>query len=187
MAYRPVPQGPRVCVHCNTLYYAKDKRRIYCSSSCNTLAWLARKATQQIPKPKPVAGNESALALLDIDATTLGATGQSSLSTKDVAASAIGAALVAGANYFFNDLPAQNRMSTELDSLEQGIESFFRQMASGMQYQIDFINAFLLANPDLKPFMQEVRQRGEVEAANRQQKIDRIAALKAQGLAKRNR
>lgn len=56
MAYKPVPLSPKICVHCNTVYYAKDKRRQYCSSSCNTLAWMARRglsgADQPQTKPK---------------------------------------------------------------------------------------------------------------------------------------
>lgn len=42
MAYKPVPTSQKVCVHCHTVYYAKDQRRMYCSSSCNTKAWMAR-------------------------------------------------------------------------------------------------------------------------------------------------
>ena len=65
MAYKPVPTSQKICVHCNTVYYAKDQRRMYCSSSCNTKAWMARHElsgshqSQTKPKSKEASGNGS--------------------------------------------------------------------------------------------------------------------------------
>ena len=59
MAYIPVPTSQKVCVRCHTVYYAKDRRRLYCSSSCNTLAWMDRQgleSKQLISKAKQTGG-----------------------------------------------------------------------------------------------------------------------------------
>ena len=157
MAYRPVPETPHTCVHCNALYYAKDKRRIYCTSSCNTLAWMARKPTQKTPKP-----------LVKV---------QTSPSPQNVGVGAVEVGIALGANYLFNDLPAQNKIITKLDCMEQGIEFGLNQLVSAAQKQNDFINACVLARPELEPFMEQVRRQGELEEANRQHKIDRVAAI----------
>lgn len=44
MTYHPRPLQKRKCAHCQRTFNAAHKSRIYCSSSCNTLAWRARNA-----------------------------------------------------------------------------------------------------------------------------------------------
>lgn len=48
MAYRARPFVSKVCPQCGSSFDSNHQRRLYCSASCNTLAWLARKA-QRFP------------------------------------------------------------------------------------------------------------------------------------------
>lgn len=153
MAYRPVPLTPHTCVHCNTLYYAKDKRRIYCTSSCNTLAWMARKATQKTPKP-----------LVRV---------QPSLSTQDIATLVITQVSTLFANYKLNDQPARKEILDKLAKLEKQLQ----QSIPATQYQLNFVDACLQAQPELKFFMDKVCQQAELKLANHQQEKDRKAAI----------
>lgn len=43
MAYKKQPLRPRICAHCGDPYQAVDRRRLYCSPSCKTLASNARR------------------------------------------------------------------------------------------------------------------------------------------------
>ena len=52
MAYKPVQMTQRTCSYCGLSYLAKDRRRIYCSSSCNTLACLSRKEKNSLGEPE---------------------------------------------------------------------------------------------------------------------------------------
>lgn len=44
MAYRKVALRLHHCAHCHTEFWAADKRRLYCTNSCNTQAYNRRKA-----------------------------------------------------------------------------------------------------------------------------------------------
>jgi hypothetical protein len=93
MAYRPVLLTDRLCRHCQTVFQAKDKRRLYCSSSCNTLACQARKTTKS---PKSL----QATVITKKEKQHL------ALSAQNLATLTVGAGVVAGFNYLANDRPA---------------------------------------------------------------------------------
>jgi ribosomal protein S27AE len=48
MAYKRVPEQVRECAFCGSAFTAAHRRRLYCSSSCNTRACVARKAAQAV-------------------------------------------------------------------------------------------------------------------------------------------
>jgi ribosomal protein S27AE len=48
MAYKKVPEQVRECAFCGSAFTAAHRRRLYCSSSCNTRACVARKAAQAV-------------------------------------------------------------------------------------------------------------------------------------------
>ena len=85
MAYRPVSTTDRLCQHSHAVFQANHKRRLYCSSSCNTLACQARKTTKSA-KASPIA------VLPKADERTLPLTAQ------NVATLTVGAGIVAGLN-----------------------------------------------------------------------------------------
>jgi len=59
MAYHKRPATERACAHCGTVFPAAHKARLYCSASCNTLAWRARRAAAA---PKGTPASPTALA-----------------------------------------------------------------------------------------------------------------------------
>lgn len=82
MAYTKQPLRPRVCTHCGDPYQAVDKRRLYCSPSCKTLASNARRRaapppvattpeTTDLAAPATTAAAES-VPSLPFDAQTVG-------------------------------------------------------------------------------------------------------------------
>ncbi|MBO0940078.1 hypothetical protein J2I47_26270 [Fibrella sp. HMF5335] len=108
MAYKPVPTTQKVCVRCNTIYYAKDRRRLYCSSSCNTLAWMDRRglgsSNQSQVEPKKAAGG------LEFSLNNIGtiATGVLVADTAKV-----------GLNALFDVQPTNAQIMAELKALRQ--------------------------------------------------------------------
>ena len=54
MPYHKRPLRACACRHCGQPFAAAHKSRLYCSSSCNTLAWRARRALAG-PAPQPLA------------------------------------------------------------------------------------------------------------------------------------
>ncbi|WP_201987223.1 hypothetical protein [Hymenobacter rubidus] len=59
MAYHKRPAQARACAHCGAVFSAAHKSRRYCSSSCNTLAWRARRALAGPLAPAPRAVPEA--------------------------------------------------------------------------------------------------------------------------------
>lgn len=98
MAYRPVTPKIRNCAQCKEEFTAKDRRRIYCSSSCNTLAWMARQEVE--PNSQPLAK------------------GNLSFSLQNVGVAAAGSGVMAAANYFLNDAPFYKALQAKLDKIE---------------------------------------------------------------------
>lgn len=148
MAYIPVPTTQKICKQCNTLYYAKDRRRLYCSSSCNTLAWMARKGTQKTYK---LASGNLSFSLQNIGVTGLGAT-----------AAAVG-------NYVLNDLPFRKEVLAKLATMDKGIEQGLNQLLAAAQQHIDFVNAMKQIEPALEYRMKEVK-RQRLETAKKRLK-----------------
>lgn len=53
MAYKPREPQIKVCKHCSTSFESHHKNRIYCSQSCNTLAWMKRRQVNAGSSAKP--------------------------------------------------------------------------------------------------------------------------------------
>jgi hypothetical protein len=53
MAYHKVVPQLRCCAFCNKEFWAADKRRIYCKSSCNTQAYTRRQTAAKVLADAP--------------------------------------------------------------------------------------------------------------------------------------
>jgi ribosomal protein S27AE len=62
MTYHKRVAKKRKCAHCGTKFLSNHQRRIYCSQSCNTLAWRARHAQQAQEDAQPAGPAASGLA-----------------------------------------------------------------------------------------------------------------------------
>ena len=66
MTYHKRPLQTRKCAHCRTKFESNHKSRLYCSQSCNTLAWRARQVPKQAGSaaeqaPQPAGGGPATL------------------------------------------------------------------------------------------------------------------------------
>ncbi len=62
MTYHKREAKKRKCAHCGDKFLSNHKSRIYCSQSCNTLAWRARRALEGETDPQPAVAGQPALA-----------------------------------------------------------------------------------------------------------------------------
>ena len=114
MTYHKRPMQVRKCAHCRAKFESNHRSRLYCSSSCNTLAWRARQPAVE-PAASAAAG-EGAGAL--------------SLSAQNVGVLAFGAALgtaaVQGGTALWQEATQGgtpfNRILAELQSLGQRMD-----------------------------------------------------------------
>jgi ribosomal protein S27AE len=81
MTYHKRPMEQRKCAHCKAKFLASHKSRLYCSQSCNTLAWRARQQAQTASVAEPTGQKEQ------VSKTTL------ELSAQNVGMLALGSAL----------------------------------------------------------------------------------------------
>jgi len=128
---------PRVCVHCNTLYYAKDKRRLYCTSSCNTLAWKARQGDQS---EKKAPANSSAQGELEY-------------SFNNIATVATGSLVADGVKALFDNSPTTQEIMARLANLEKQLgelTTIRKQLRMINVNQVDQIKAEMLKDPDFR-------------------------------------
>ena len=132
MAYHPVLPTPRICAHCNTHFVAKDKRRIYCSSSCNTLAWLARQPQKKQAVSK-ASSQEKDLAF----------------SFQNIATMAAGSTIASGVNYVFNDAPFYEALSKRLSTMEHHLGREAGKTDTMNKKLNQFIRAVRIALPDV--------------------------------------
>ena len=131
----------RVCVQCNTVYYAKDKRRLYCSSSCNTRAWMAR------------AGHEGG--------KTASTRGDLNFSFHNVATVATGTLVADGIKSMFGDEPTNEEIMAKLASVEQQLTELatIRELLRTINTnQVDQIKAESVMDPDFKRALDGVHQ-----------------------------
>lgn len=133
MAYIPVPTTSRICAHCNGIYYAKDRRRLYCSSSCNTLAWIARKGHQT---------EKTGFAKGDLN-----------FSFNNVATVATGTLVADGVKALFDNTPSTQEIMARLVSLEKRLgelTTIKEQLRMINVNQVDQIKAEMLKDPDFR-------------------------------------
>ena len=128
MAYRPVLLTDRLCRHCQTVFQAKDKRRVYCSSSCNTLACQARK-TAKAPKP------------IQSKVVTKAEKQHLALSAQNVATLTVGAGVVAGLNYLANDRPAHAELMGLLSEIKSSLAKLSE--SSKAEKALDYLVAYI--------------------------------------------
>lgn len=154
MAYTPKQMTDRICTHCGTSYQARDKRRIYCSSSCNTLAWMARQEKKPTDLPKTDKAQPD---------------GSLALTTQNVATIAVGAAATAGINYLLNDRPAQQEVKQMLQQVIDGQKRIEVRVANVANVQADHIIAQMGSDPLLRQRMDQAFNR-RIEMAKQQKK-----------------
>ena len=69
MTYHKRPLQVRKCAHCRAKFETNHKSRLYCSNSCNTLAWRAR---QPAAEPAALAGAGEGRGALALSAQNVG-------------------------------------------------------------------------------------------------------------------
>lgn len=141
MAYTPVPMTTRVCVQCNRVYYAKDKRRLYCSSSCNTRAWMAR-----VGDEREKIGSSK---------------GDLNYSLKNLAMMTAGSLVADAVQELFSDQPTNQEIMTKLASVEKQLTELVtirEQLRTINTNQVDQIKAEMIQDPGFKQALDGVHQ-----------------------------
>lgn len=135
MPYQPVALSNRFCAHCGGQFTAKDKRRIYCSSSCNTLAWMARNSQDRVSdKVEQVDGDLN-------------------FNLNNVGVSAAGAMLVTGAKQVLNDSPFQESVLNDLKSLIYKYDFLLGRLAVSQAESTRLRNALSYADPRVAEYL----------------------------------
>jgi hypothetical protein len=150
MAYHPVLPADRPCQHCQHVFQAKDKRRLYCSSSCNTLACQARKTTKSPKSLQPASGTKA-------DRQTL------ALSAQNVATLTVGAGVVAGLNYLANDRPAHAELMGMLTEIKAALAKLTgpSKAEKALDYLTQYIDAQRAGDPGLDQRMKKAQLQKE--------------------------
>ncbi|MCC5610926.1 hypothetical protein LC612_30305 [Nostoc sp. CHAB 5834] len=155
------------------MFQAKDKRRLYCSSSCNTMACQARKTTKST--------KTSQLPLTsEVDGQTL------PLSAQNIATLTVGAGVAAGLNYLANDRPAHAEIMSTLHEIKGLLEKLTSSSQSDqvLDYIISYIDAQRRVDVELSNRMRQAHQQREQQ---RQQKAQAAEATKEKLFAKLKR
>ncbi|MCC5612785.1 hypothetical protein LC612_40380 [Nostoc sp. CHAB 5834] len=176
MAYRPVSTTDRLCQHCKTVFQAKDKRRMYCSSSCNTLACQARKDKKATKTAQPVVNHKVESGALP-------------LSAKSVATLAVGAGVVAGLNYLANDRPAHAELMSALDDIKAFLAKSAEsaKVEEALDYLVRYIDAQRAADSGLDQRMKQSQPRDEPPKKQAAPVSSGLEGLLSKNLKKRRR
>lgn len=158
MPYRPVSTTDRLCQHCQTVFQAKDKRRMYCSSSCNTLACQARKTTKPANSTLLPSRAEEAERSLP-------------LSMETVTTLAAGASVVAGLNYLANDRPAHAEVMAALHEIKALLEKLTAPAKADqtLDYIVSYIDAQRGVDPGLSERMRQAHQQRQQQQKHKAQ------------------
>ena len=156
-SYRPRPTEVKTCLHCGTPFETRHKRAMYCGSSCRVLAFNARHGIESEKTGK--------------------AKGDLALSAQNVGVTSLGAGLAAVGNYVFNDQPAQKKILAKLVALDKDVELGLNRILTVSQEQLYFMEAMKLLHPGLQDYMNQERQKYQLEADKGQARKRLEAAL----------